>query len=376
MTRPIRIETLAVQSARFQDAPAGAVAAPIILSTTFERAADGTFPHGYIYSRSGNPNREHLERCLTALEGGRACIAFGSGSAATAAAFQSLSPGDHVIAPSDAYYGTAKLLNEVFGPWGLQASYADMSVLGELERAFRPNTKLVWIETPSNPLLKVTDIKRVAAMAHARGARVVCDNTWATPVLQRPFELGADVVMHATTKYLGGHSDVLGGALVVREDDDFAQRIRLIQTTGGAVPSPFECWLVVRSIRSLPLRVRAQADSAARVARHLEQHPAVEVVHYPGLERHPGYEVAKKQMSAFGGMLSFQVKGGREAAMRVAAGVRIFTRATSLGGCESLIEHRASVEGPASKTPANLLRVSVGLENAEDLIADLSDALA
>lgn len=366
---------MAVHAGHEVDPATGAVTPPIYLSTTFERGPDGEFPHGHIYARTSNPNRDSLERCLAALEGGTAAAVFSSGSAATMAVFQALAPGDHVIAPNDAYTGTPKLLREVFAGWGLDSTFVDMTNPAEVQAAVRPTTRLVWTETPSNPMLKVTDIARIAAIAHDAGARCVCDNTWASPVLQRPLALGADIVLHSTTKYLGGHGDVLGGALIARADDAFFQRLRLIQTAGGAVPSPFECWLVLRGVRTLPLRVRAQAESAITVAAFLDNHPAVEAVHYPGLESHPGHTIAARQMSAFGGMLSFQVAGGLDAAMAVAARVELFTRATSLGGTESLIEHRASIEGPATATPDNLLRVSIGLEHPDDLIADLDQAL-
>jgi cystathionine gamma-synthase len=372
----VRLETLAVHAGGGVDPTTGAVAPPIYLSTTFERDADGEFPQGYIYTRSGNPNRTALEAALAALEGGAAAAVFGSGSAATAAIFQALAPGDHVVAPADAYHGTGKLLREVFAPWGLTSSFVDMTDLAAVEAALRPETRLVWVETPSNPLLKVTDIERVVALAHATGAACAVDNTWASPVLQQPLALGADLVMHSTTKYLGGHTDVLGGAVVAREEGGLFERVRLLQSTAGGVPSPFDCWLVLRGVRTLPLRVRAQSAGAAAVAEFLSAHPAVSAVHYPGLEWHPGYAVAARQMAGFGGMLSFQVRGGREAAFGVAAQLRLFTRATSLGGTESLIEHRASIEGPETATPEDLLRVSIGLEHPEDLIEDLAQALS
>lgn len=371
----MQFETLAVHAGSGVDPATSAVTPPIYLSTTFERAPDGEFPHGYVYTRSGNPNREALERSLTALEGGAGAVTFGSGSAATAAIFQALAPGDHVIAPTDAYFGTAKLLREIFGPWGVESTFVDMTDAAAVQSALRPNTKLLWAETPSNPLLKVTDIARVATIARDAGALLAVDNTWASPVLQRPLELGADLVMHSTTKYLGGHSDVLGGAVIAREDGGLFERVRLIQSTVGAVPSPFDCWLVLRGIRTLPLRVRAQSESAGVVARYLSTHPSVEAVHYPGLEWHPGHAVAARQMAMFGGMLSFQVRGGERAAMELAACLRLFTRATSLGSTESLIEHRASIEGPGTTTPDNLLRVSIGLEHVDDLIEDLAQAI-
>ena len=371
----MKIETVAVHAGMAVDPTTGAVAPAIHPSTTFEREPDGSFPHGHIYSRSSAPNRAALEACLSALEGGAAGVAFSSASAATSAIFQSLAPGDHVVAPTDAYYGTAKLLREVFAGWGLDTTFVDMTDLAAVERAVRPSTKLLWAETPSNPLWKVSDLGRLGAIARAAGARFVVDNTTATPVLQSPFKHGADLVVHATTKYLGGHSDVLGGAVVARERGPLLDRLRLLQTTGGAVPSPFDCWLVLRGIRTLPYRVRAQSEHALTVAKFLAAHPRVEIVHYPGLPSHPGHEVARRQMAMFGGMLSVQIKGGADAAMAVAAKVRVFTRATSFGGTESLVEHRASIEGPGTSTPVNLLRVSIGLENADDLIADWEAAL-
>lgn len=372
----MRLETLAVHAGRAPDAATGAVAPPIHPSTTYERAGDGTYPHGYIYTRKGNPTRHALEEALAALEGGAAAAAFASGSAATLAVFQALRPGDHVVAPIDAYHGTASLLREMLQPWGLDVTFADLAVPGALEEALRPSTRLVWLETPSNPLLRITDIRHAVDAAHAVGARVACDNTWATPVLQRPLDMGADLVVHSTTKYLNGHGDVLGGVVITRrQDDELFAEVRRSQSTGGAVPSPFDCWLVQRGLRTLPYRMRAHCENAAAVAHFLAQHPAVERVHFPGLESHPGHEIAARQMAAFGGMLSIQVKGGRERAFEVLARVRVFTRATSLGGVESLIEHRASVEGPGTTTPDDLLRLSIGLEHADDLIADLAQAL-
>lgn len=371
----LRPETLAIHAGRRIDPTTGAIALPIHLSTTFERAPDGSYPHGYLYSRTENPNREALETCLATLEGGTAAAAFASGSAATLAVLQALRPGDHVLAPQDAYAGTTTLLKTVLVPWGLVVSFVDMTDVAAVERSLQPNTRLVWLETPSNPMLKVTDIVKVAELAHSAGALCVVDNTWATPMLQRPFQLGADIIVHSTTKYLGGHSDVLGGAAIARVDCEFFQRVRHIQKTGGGVAAPFDCWLVMRGIQTLPYRMRAHSENALKIAQWLNQHPQVEAVHYPGLAEHPGYAIAQRQMSQFGGMLSFQVKGGQAAAFKVAAAVQLFHRATSLGGVESLIEHRASIEGAGTLTPENLLRVSVGLEHPEDLIADLARAL-
>jgi cystathionine gamma-synthase len=373
---PVHPETTSIHAGQEIDPTTGAVIPPIYLTTTFERAPDGSFPHGHIYTRNGNPNRTMLETCLTALEGGATCVAFSSGLAAAMSVFQALRPGDHVIAPDDAYHGITRLLREIMAPWGLEYTRVDMRDPQNVAAALRPNTRLVWIETPSNPLLKIADIAAIAGIAHRAGALCAVDNTWATPVQQRPLELGADIVMHATTKYIGGHSDVLGGAVVFGANDAFAERVRFLQINGGAVPSPFDCWLALRGIQTLTYRVRAHAANAMQVARFLTQHPRIERVHYPGLETHPGHAVAARQMRGFGGMLSIEVKGGEAEAMEVAAKVKIITRATSLGGVESLIEHRASVEGPESTTPPNLLRISVGLEHPADLIADLTQALA
>jgi cystathionine gamma-synthase len=371
----MRFETLAVHAGHQVDESTGAVTQPIHLSTTFERAPDGSFPHGYIYGREANPNRSHLEECLARLEGGAGAIAFASGSAATAALFQALAPGKHVVAPNDAYYNTTRLLREHFGKWGLEHTLVDTTDIDAVRAALRPSTALVWIETPSNPLIRISDIRAISEAAHAVDARVACDNTWCTPVLQRPLELGADLVVHATTKYLGGNSDVIGGAVIARALDPFFETVRAIQKEAGAIPSPFDCWLIMRGVRTLPYRMRAHSDNAARVATFLATHPQVSAVHYPGLPADAGYAVAKAQMSAFGGMLSFEVSGGRAEALRAAAGVKVFTRATSLGGPESLIEHRASVEGPHTRAPEGLLRCSIGLEHADDLIEDLDAAL-
>lgn len=371
----MKIETIAVHAGRQSATGSKAVSPPIQLSTTFERDPDGSFPGRHIYARTSNPNRHDLETCLAALEGGAVAAAFASGSAATMALFQALSPGDHLIAPLDAYFGTSVQLRDILSPWGLEVSFIEMGDAEDVQKSLRAKTKLVWIETPSNPLLRIVDIESTVRMAHSAGALVACDSTWATPVLQRPLELGADFVMHSTTKYLGGHSDVLGGALIAARDDGMFQRIRKLQTAGGGIPSPFDCWLVRRGISTLPWRVRAQSEQAMQIAQFLSAHPQVEAVHYPGLAQHAGHAVAARQMKSYGGMLSFQVRGDQSRAMSVAAGVKVFTRATSLGGVESLIEHRASVEGPGTRAPANLLRVSVGLEHVDDLMEDLNQAL-
>lgn len=370
----MKIETLAARAGHAPDAT-GAVAPPIHLSTTFERDPDGSYRAGYVYSRYANPNRVALENAIASLEAGEVGLCFASGSAATMTMIQSLGPASHIVAPDDAYFGTTRLMRDVFGPWGVEVTLIDMTDLSALKRAIRKNTRAVWVETPSNPLLRITDIAAVAKIAHAANAIVVADNTWGTPVLQRPLELGADVVMHSTTKYFGGHSDVLGGALVCKRNDELAQRIRDVQKAGGAVPSPFECWLLVRGIRTLPVRVAAQCRNANELTNYLVKHPRVEAVYYPGLPNHPGHDLAKRQMSDFGAMLSVQVGESAEASRSIASNLKLFTQATSLGGTESLVEHRASVEGPRTLAPQNLLRLSVGLENAQDLIADWESAL-
>lgn len=371
----MKIETLAVHAGHTIDPATGAVSPPIHLSTTFERDTEGTYSRGFMYTRNNNPNRQALEYGISALEGGAAAAAFASGTGASMSIFQALSPGDHILAHVDAYYGTSRLLREVFQRWGLDMSFVDMSDLRAVEKALRPKTKLAWVETPSNPLLKIVDLAAVAKIVQAAGTICVCDNTWA-PTIQRPFDLGIDLVLHSTTKYFGGHCDVLGGIVVSKVENDFFQRIRSIQYEGGAVPSPFDCWLILRGMRTLPWRMRAHSENAMRVAGFLSQHRKVSRVHYPGLKSHPGHEIAAKQMSMFGGMLSFEVKDGRDAAMSVAAKTKIFTRATSLGGVESLIEHRASIEGAGTTSPEGLLRLSIGLENAEDLTEDLDQALS
>jgi cystathionine gamma-synthase len=373
--RAFHVETLAVHAGRAIDLATGAVMPPIHLSTTFERQPDGSYTDNFVYTRSDNPNRRALEGCLAELEGGVAAAAFSSGQAATFSVLQALAAGDHMILPDDTYFGTRHLATEIMARFGVETSVVDMTNLDRVREAVRPNTRLIWVETPSNPLLKITDIAAVAEIAHGAGAFCAVDNTWPSPLGQRPLLLGADVAMHSTTKYLGGHSDILGGAIVAREEGEFFARIRTNQTIGGAVPSPFDCWLLLRSIRTLPYRLRGHSEGAMRVAEYLADHPKIAEVHYPGLPTHPGHAIAAAQMLAYGGMLSVQVEGGMAEAMEMAARLRLFTRATSLGGVESLIEHRASVEGPMSKTPANLLRVSVGLEHPDDLIADLAQAL-
>lgn len=372
----MRIETAAVHAGRSVDPATGAVAPPLHLSTTYERDADGGYERGFVYGRTSNPSRESFERAMATLEGGACAMAFASGLAAASAVFQSLRPGDHVVAPRRLYHGVRTLLESIHGPWGLTASHAEMHEPGAAEAAMTPGTRLVWIESPANPTLETTDIRAIADMAHARGALVCCDNTFATPILQRPIEHGADLVMHAATKWIGGHSDLTGGVVVFAREDEVAERVREVQRVGGGVMAPFDCWLAARGVRSLACRVRAASASAARIAAHFDGHALVERVLYPGLRDCPGHAAAARQMEGYGGLVSLCVRGGRAEAMGAASRVRLFTRATSLGGVESLIEHRESIEGPATTTPANLLRLSIGLEHPDDLIADLERALA
>src|SRR2546430_6137806 len=334
--RKVRVETLAVHAGHEIDPATGAVVAPIHLSTTFERDVEGTYARGFMYTRNDNPNRKALEEGVSSLEGGAAAAAFGSGMAAAMGLLAALAPGDHVRAHVIAYYGTSRLLRDLFLRWKLEADFADMSDLPSVKKALRPNTKLVWMETPSNPLLKIVDLAAVTKIAHEAGAICVCDNTWA-PIIQRPFGVGADFILHSTTKYFGGHCDVLGGIIIAKRDDAFFQAVRSIQSSAGAVPSPFDCWLILRGMRTLPWRMRAHCENASKVAQFLAQDRHVERVHYPGLRSHPGHDVATKQMSMYGGMLSLEVKGEADAAMNVAAKTKIFTRATSPGGGESLI---------------------------------------
>jgi cystathionine gamma-synthase len=368
-------ETLAVHAGHSIDPASGAVTPPIMLSTTFERAADGSFPSGFSYARTDNPGRRSLEDCIAALEGGGRAFCFASGSAAATATFSLLRPGEHLLAPAECYHGTLSQIRTLFAPRGIEFCLFEGHSAADLEAAWRPNTRLVWIETPSNPLLGITDIAAIARLAHARGARLAVDSTFATPLAQRPLDLGADLTVHSTTKYFGGHSDVTGGVVIVR-DDMLAEALTSLQVLGGAVPSPFDCWLIRRSIATLACRFRAQSESATRVAQYLAASAAVEKVFYPGLATHPDHALARRQMRYFGGIVSFCVPGGPPEALATAARLRLFTRATSLGGIESLIEHRASIEGPTTRTPQNLLRLSIGLEHADDLIADLAQALA
>jgi len=377
--RPSRSpETLTAQALGDADPGSGGLAPVINLSTTYEQLPDGSNQYGLAYTRADNPTYEAAEQLLAALEGvGCACVLFASGMAAITAVFQSLLPGDHVLVGKVLYWGVRKWLAEFALTWGLDVEFVDTTDLGAVESAIRPGrTRLVWVETPANPMWDVTDLTAVCEIAHAAGARVAVDNTVPTPVLTRPVEFGADLVAYSATKYLNGHGDVLAGAVLTARPDPFWERIRSWRRNAGAVPGPFEAWLLQRGMRTLFLRVRRASESALAIARHLEAHPALTAVLYPGLASHPGHAVAARQMSGgFGGMLSIRVAGGPERAKAVLASVRVFKRATSLGGVESLIEHRRSTEGPSSPVPGDLLRLSIGIEDPRDLVADLDAAL-
>ena len=371
----MRFETIAVHAGGQIDPATGSLAPPIHLSTTFQHGPQGERPHGYLYTREGNPTQTRLEEALAAVEGGAAALVFSSGLAAGAAYLQVLPSGTHVLFHDDIYYDFRTIAAEFFPRWGIEASAADMADVKSVRAAIRKETRLLWAETPSNPLMKVADLAALARIARETGARLIVDGTFATPALQRPLDLGAHAVLHSATKYLGGHSDVQGGALIFRERDESFEQARHIRHLLGAVASPFGSWLVLRGLRSLACRIDRHSSSALALAQALERHREVEAVHYPGLSSHPGHEIARRQMRAFGGMLSIQVRGGRSMAVQVASRVRLFTNATSLGGVESLLEHRASVEGSTSTAPENLLRISVGLEHPDDLIEDLLQAL-
>lgn len=371
----MKFETRVVHAGHRTDPATGSVAPPIYLSTTYARDPEGTPLGGHTYIRESNPTQEQLESALAPLEGGEAALVFASGMAAGVALLQTLPPSSHVVFSDAAYYGFRVAAEEFLPNWGIRSDFVAVEDLAALEAAIRPETRLVWLESPSNPLLKVVDLAGAAAIAQRAGALTVVDNTFASPVLQRPLELGCDVVLHSTTKYFGGHSDVQGGALIFARREGLHARVDHLRHILGSVASPFNCWLVLRGIRTLACRMKAQSEGALAVARALEQFPAVAAVHYPGLASHPGHDVASRQMSGFGAMLSFRAAGGREAALRAVARAKLFTRATSLGGVESLIEHRASSEGPESRTPRELIRLSIGLEHPDDLIADLAQAL-
>src|SRR5437867_8102139 len=377
MTDGLSRETLAAQALGEVDQASGALSPAIHPSTIYERSPDGTYRSGLAYTRADNPTYDHAERLLAALEGRVPCMLCAAGSAAATAVFPSLLPGDHVLVSRILYWGIGRWLAEFAVSWGLDVEFVDSTNLAQVTAAIRPGrTRLLWVETPANPMWDVTDLAAVAAIAHAVDVRVAVDSTAATPVLTRPIELGADLVVHSATKYLNGHSDVLAGAVVTARADPFWERIRSWRRNAGAVLGPFEAWLLQRGMRTLFVRVQRSSESALAIARHFDGHPALTAVLYPGLPSHPGHEIAARQMTGgFGGMLSIRVAGGEKEAMAVAAAVQVFKRATSLGGVESLIEHRRSTEGPSSPVPEDLLRLSIGLEGPEDLIGDLDAAL-
>ncbi|MEM0983236.1 MAG: PLP-dependent transferase [Planctomycetota bacterium] len=364
-------ETRVVHTGWEPDALTGSISPPVHFSSTFQRDLDGGYDAGFSYARENNPTRAMLEAAIAELESAEHALCFSSGMAAITAVVQAMSAGDHAVVSDDAYHGTTTMLRDVFPRWNFEFTQADLTNPDAVRKAVRPNTRLIWIETPTNPRVKVADIAALAQIGRDAGAVVAVDNTWATPLLQSPLDLGADIAMHATTKYLGGHSDLLGGALAFRENNELAARIAQVQKLCGAVAAPFDCWLTLRGIRTLAVRMPKHCENAQAVAEFLESHAGVERIHYPGLASHPQHELAQRQMKAFGGMLSFEVPGGRERAFEVANRLRLIKRATSLGGVESLIEHRASIEGPHTPTPEGLLRMSVGIESAADLIADL-----
>jgi cystathionine gamma-synthase len=380
-TPRLGFDTLAIHAGQDPDPLTGAVTVPIYQTSTYKQDGVGGLRGGFEYSRSANPTRTALEESLAAIEAGTRGLAFASGLAAEDSLLRAVCrPGDHVILPGDAYGGTYRLVARVLTKWGLEYTPVPLSDLTAVHAAVRENTKVIWCETPTNPLLGIADIAALAAIAHAAHALLVVDNTFATPYLQQPLALGADVVVHSTTKYLGGHSDVVGGALVCR-DAELGQELMFHQNAMGAVPGPFDSWLVLRGIKTLGVRMDRHCENAERIAAFLLDHPAVEQVFFPGLLEHPGHDIAARQMTNFGGMVSFTLRGGEEAALKVCELVQLFILGESLGGVESLIEHpgrmtHASVAGSPLEVPDNLVRLSVGIENVEDLLADLAQALA
>jgi cystathionine beta-lyase/cystathionine gamma-synthase len=371
-------DTLAIHAGQEPDPATGAIMTPIYQSSTYVQAAPAEHK-GYEYSRTDNPTRTALQACLAALEGADFGLAFASGMAATDTLLRLVQPGQHVLLGDDVYGGTYRLLDKVLTGYGVRFNHVNMSDLEAVTAALRPETRLVWLETPTNPLLRLADIAAVSQLAHQAGARVAVDNTFATPYLQQPLALGADFVVHSTTKYLGGHSDVVGGAILTSEAEAY-QQLKFLQNAIGAVPGPLDCWLVLRGLKTLALRMERHCANARRLADFLAEHPAVARVHYPGLPNDPGYSLACRQMRDFGGMISFVLQGGEPAARRTASRTRLFTLAESLGGVESLIEHpasmtHASVAGSPLAVDPGLVRLSVGVEHVDDLLADLEQAL-
>lgn len=377
MTRTHRFDTLAAHAGVTPDPASGALSPPLQLATTFEHAPDASTPLGYLYQRYGSPNQTQLEDVLATLDGGARAMFFATGMTAGTTVMQALAPGSELLIADDTYFGYRAVGAKWLDRWGVRHRIVDMTDLDAVRAAITPDTRLLWAETPSNPLLKVCDIAALAQIARDAGARLLVDGTFATPALQQPLAMGADIVLHSATKYLGGHGDVMGGVLAFAADDDFAAECDELRRQTGNTASPFAAWLVLRGLRTLPVRVERHCRNAQAVAEFLQAHPLVDVVHYPGLATHPGHAVATGQMrGGFGGMLSFEVTGGRAAALEVAGRLRLFTNATSLGSTESLVEHRASIEGPQSASPEGLLRLSVGLEDPQDLVDDLAQALA
>lgn len=371
-------ETRAIHAGQEPDPTTGSVIVPIYQTSTYVQERIGQHK-GYEYSRTGNPTRTALEQCVASLEDGKYGLAFASGMGAETTIMYLFAPGDHLLVSNDVYGGTYRLFDKVLRPYGLQFSYIDMSDPVQVREAMQPNTKGVWIETPSNPLMKLVDIAAVSAISKERGAYVVVDNTFASPYGQQPITKGADIVVHSTTKYLGGHSDAVGG-LVVTSDDAVHEKLKYLQNAVGAVPGPMDCFLVLRGVKTLGVRMRAHESNALKIARFLEDQPQVELVRYPGLASHPQHDLAGRQMRCFGGMISFQVNTGQEGAEKIVHGTRLFQLAESLGGVESLIEHpgvmtHASVADSPLRVPDNLIRLSVGIENADDLIRDLANAM-
>lgn len=348
---------------------------PVHRSTVYEIDKEGRSEDDWHYTRLENPNRVQWEHVLKVLEEGEAAAAFSSGVAAASAVLQALRPGDHILIPEDVYAGNRRLVQEVLQPWGLEADFISMTDIENIEQHLKENTQLIWVETPSNPMMNIMDIEAISNLAHDNDAVVCVDNTWPTPVNQLPLNLGADLVVHSTTKYFGGHSDILGGAVVTKQENEFFEKLRVVQRIGGAVPSPDDCWLLARSTRTLPYRMRGHNENGMKLARYLQDHPKVEKVYYPGLSSHEGYEVAQRQMNGYGGMISFLIDGNRDQAVDIIGRAKLISRATSLGGVESTWEHRRSSEGPDSQTPENLIRISVGLEHPDDLLEDLEYAL-
>lgn len=371
----MKFETLAIHAGLEIGNSTKSIIPPISPSTIFEIDKEGLKEGDYHYTRLQNPNRQQFEHLIATLEGGEAAAAFSSGIAAATAIFQSLDHGDHVIIPHDVYAGNRKMVTSVMSRWGLESDFIDMTDVENIEAHIKPNTKLIWIETPSNPLMNITDIAAVAELAKSHGLKTVADNTWPTPVNQLPLELGIDLVLHSTSKYFGGHSDILGGAVVAKSHDDFFERILVLQKMGGAVPSPHDCWLLSRSTRTLSYRMKGHNEHAEKVAAFLADHPKIADVYFPGLASHKGHEIAKKQMKGFGGMISFLVDGDYNETIKVVGKAKLIKRATSLGGVESTWEHRQSSEGEGSVSPENMVRISVGLEHPDDIIEDLEQAL-